>query len=99
MKSKILKLEPFYSKKIWGYEQWLLSTHKNGKSRIENIDIDFSKYIGKELPIIKKIIKANSALSVQVHPDNKYSKENENENGKTECWYINYISRFDTYTF
>ena len=46
MKSKILKLEPFYSKKIWGYEQWLLSTHKNGKSRIENIDIDFSKYIG-----------------------------------------------------
>ena len=88
MKSKILKLEPFYSKKIWGYEQWLLSTHKNGKSRIENIDIDFSKYIGKELPIIKKIIKANSALSVQVHPDNKYSKENENENGKTECWYI-----------
>ena len=40
MKSKILKLEPFYSKKIWGYEQWLLSTHKNGKSRIENIDID-----------------------------------------------------------
>ena len=88
MKSKILKLEPFYSKKIWGYEQWLLSTHKNGKSRIEYIDIDFSKYIGKELPIIKKIIKANSALSVQVHPDNKYSKENENENGKTECWYI-----------
>lgn len=40
------------------------------------------------MPIIKKIIKANSALSVQVHPDNKYSKENENENGKTECWYI-----------
>ena len=88
MKSNILKLEPFYSEKVWGYEQWVLSTHKNGSSKIKNSNIDLNKYIGKELPIINKIIKANNSLSVQVHPDDKYSKKHENENGKTECWYI-----------
>ena len=88
MKSNILKLEPFYSEKVWGYEQWVLSTHKNGSSKIKNSNIDFNKYIGKELPIINKIIKANNSLSVQVHPDDEYSKKHENENGKTECWYI-----------
>ena len=87
-KSNILKLEPFYSEKVWGYEQWVLSTHKNGSSKIKNSNIDFNKYIGKELPIINKIIKANNSLSVQVHPDDEYSKKHENENGKTECWYI-----------
>ena len=35
-----------------------------------------------------KVIQANDTLSVQVHPDDEYSKIHESDNGKTECWYI-----------
>ena len=86
--SKILKLKPFYSEKIWGYEEWNLSTHKNGLSTIEGISKTLKEEIGHELPIMIKIIQANDTLSVQVHPDDEYSKKYENDNGKTECWYI-----------
>lgn len=88
MESKILKLDPFYSEKIWGYEQWTLSTHKNGHAKIENSKINLIDYIGKELPILNKIIKSEDTLSVQVHPDDEFSRFHENDNGKTECWYI-----------
>ena len=88
MKNRILKLEPFYSEKVWGYEQWTLSTHRNGHSKIKNSDITLINYIGEELPILNKIIKANDTLSVQVHPDDEFSRKYENDNGKTECWYI-----------
>ena len=37
--SKILKLNPFYSEKIWGYEEWNLSTHRNGNSIISGSDV------------------------------------------------------------
>ena len=40
MKNRILKLEPFYSEKVWGYEEWTLSTHRNGHSKIKNSDTD-----------------------------------------------------------
>ena len=43
MKSNILKLEPFYSEKVWGYEQWVLSTHKNGSSKIKNSNMKMVK--------------------------------------------------------
>lgn len=88
MESKILKLTPFYSEKIWGYEQWSLSTHKNGHSKIENSETNLMNYIGKRLPILKKIIKADDTLSVQVHPNDEFARLYENDNGKTECWYI-----------
>ncbi len=40
-------------------------------------------------PLLSKIIDARENLSIQVHPDDKYAKENENGSfGKTECWYI-----------
>lgn len=42
----------------------------------------------KELPILVKFIDAKSDLSVQVHPDDEYAKTHENQNGKTEMWYI-----------
>ena len=86
--NKILKLNPFYSEKIWGYEEWNLSTHKNGASTIESINKTLKEVIGHELPIMIKIIQADDTLSVQVHPDDEYSKKYENDNGKTECWYI-----------
>ena len=88
MKNRILKLEPFYSEKVWGYEEWTLSTHRNGHSKIENSDTTLINHIGEELPILNKIIKANDTLSVQVHPDDEFSRKYENDNGKTECWYI-----------
>lgn len=41
-----------------------------------------------ELPILIKLIDAKSDLSVQVHPDDEYSKRVENDRGKTEFWYV-----------
>ena len=41
-----------------------------------------------KFPLLIKFIDANSNLSVQVHPNDKYAKEVENDTGKTEMWYI-----------
>lgn len=84
----ILKLNPFYSEKIWGYEKWNLSTHRNGHSTVEGSNRTLLESINQELPILIKIIQANDKLSVQVHPGDEYSRKYENDNGKTECWYI-----------
>lgn len=84
----ILKLNPFYSEKIWGYEKWNLSTHKNGYCTIDGSQDTLIRKIVKELPIIIKIIQANETLSVQVHPDDAYASIHENDRGKTECWYV-----------
>ena len=62
----------------------------------------FSEYldrIGKEkwgwkcqplerFPLLVKLIDAKENLSVQVHPDDSYALEKENEYGKNEMWYI-----------
>ena len=84
----ILKLKPYYSEKIWGYEKWNLSTHKNGSSIIEENNVSLDEYLKNQLPILIKIIKSNESLSVQVHPDDEFSRKYENDNGKTECWYV-----------
>ena len=86
--NNVLKLRPFYSEKIWGYENWSLSTHKNGHCMINSTQETLISKLDKELPILIKIIKANEKLSVQVHPDDIYAKVHENDCGKTECWYI-----------
>lgn len=39
-------------------------------------------------PILIKFIDASEPLSVQVHPDDEYALETENEYGKNEMWYI-----------
>lgn len=39
-------------------------------------------------PILIKFIDAKDKLSVQVHPDDEYALEVENEYGKNEMWYI-----------
>lgn len=41
-----------------------------------------------ELPILIKLIDAKKDLSVQVHPDDAYSREYEGQWGKTEMWYV-----------
>ena len=84
-------------------ECWAISGHKNGTTKIKTgeykgMGLDevyknhpelFKKCKTKEFPLLVKIIDANSDLSIQVHPDNKYAKKNENGSlGKCECWYI-----------
>ena len=84
-------------------ESWELSCHKDGLSTIDGGVFDgktLEAYIkenpgclgtlceGNELPILIKLIDAADNLSVQVHPDNEQAKEWENQNGKTEMWYV-----------
>ena len=39
-------------------------------------------------PILIKFIDAKQALSIQIHPDDEYALENENEYEKNEMWYF-----------
>lgn len=41
-----------------------------------------------ELPILVKLIDAEKDLSVQVHPSDDYARKHEQQNGKTEMWYV-----------
>lgn len=43
---------------------------------------------GQEFPLLIKFIDAQDDLSIQVHPDDKLSKERHNAFGKTEMWYV-----------
>ena len=60
---------------------------------------DYLSIIGKEalgwksqaqdrFPLLIKFIDAKQALSIQIHPDDEYALENENEYGKNEMWYV-----------
>lgn len=42
----------------------------------------------RNFPIMIKLIDAGADLSVQVHPNDDYALEHENEYGKSELWYI-----------
>ncbi len=82
-------------------ECWAISSHENGDCEITNEKFKgmtlsnlwsnhkelFGNMPGDKFPLLTKILDANDNLSVQVHPDNEYAKEN-GELGKTECWYI-----------
>lgn len=50
-------------------------------------DSVFHKF-GKEFPLLFKFIDANQDLSIQVHPNDKLSKEKHQAFGKTEMWYV-----------
>lgn len=39
-------------------------------------------------PVLIKFIDAKKDLSIQIHPDDDYALENENEFGKNEMWYV-----------
>ena len=41
-----------------------------------------------DFPILVKLIDAKEPLSIQVHPDDEYALEKENEYGKNEMWYV-----------
>ena len=82
-------------------ETWELSAHKDGQSTLSD-GRTLSEYLlqiggaalGKNcekydyFPLLIKFIDAKKDLSVQVHPEDAYAKENEGEYGKTEMWYV-----------
>ena len=47
-----------------------------------------SQYQYTGFPVVFKYINAEEALSIQVHPDDRYAMKYENANGKFEAWYI-----------
>lgn len=65
-----------------------------GKTLQEVIDIQGREILGtnnaniNDFPILIKIIDACDKLSVQVHPGDEYARAVENENGKTEAWFV-----------
>lgn len=77
-------------------ESWEASVHPDGLCRCGAETL--ADYIaknphavdrdGNDFPILIKYIDAKENLSVQVHPDDAYARSMENDNGKTEMWYI-----------
>ncbi|SES14353.1 mannose-6-phosphate isomerase [Gracilibacillus ureilyticus] len=86
-------------------EAWAISAHPNGPSKIINGPLEGKNLLdawenhgelfnkssdnNEAYPLLIKILDADDNLSVQVHPDDKYAREQANEAyGKTECWYV-----------
>lgn len=84
-------------------ETWECSVHPDGPSYVANgmfkgqtlstVLKEHPGYLGTkvengELPVLVKFIDAKKDLSVQVHPSDAYAKAHENDNGKTEMWYV-----------
>ncbi len=83
-------------------ETWECSVHPDGQSQVRNgtyggwklMDVlkEHPEYLGKrvsgEFPVLVKFIDAQQDLSVQVHPDDEFARKYENDNGKTEMWYV-----------
>lgn len=83
-------------------ELWAISAHDNGPSTVIHGTYEgktlkqlwdhhkelFDHEPGDVFPLLTKIIDAQTDLSVQVHPDDRYGLAHEGELGKTECWYI-----------
>ena len=81
-------------------ESWECSVHEAGLSFVASGEYKgmslkavlekHPDYLGQkhnQFPILVKLIDANEDLSIQVHPDDIFAKD-ENDNGKTEMWYI-----------
>lgn len=84
-------------------ECWAISAHPQGDCRVASGQYAgmtlsqlwdshrevFGNASGDRFPLLTKIIDAQHDLSIQVHPDDVYARENENGSlGKMECWYI-----------
>ena len=85
-------------------ESWDIACHPNGTGvvangrlkgvgfkeliKFYNKEIFGNRIVNGEFPLLVKLINSNENLSVQVHPNDSYANLHENDNGKTECWYI-----------
>ncbi|PJI10200.1 MULTISPECIES: type I phosphomannose isomerase catalytic subunit [Clostridium] len=85
-------------------ESWDVACHKdetsivsNGKFKGKRLD-DLIKEKRNEIvgtkidkfwfPLLVKLLNTTSELSVQVHPNDNYARNVENDMGKTEVWYV-----------
>ena len=81
-------------------ESWELSTHPDGLTMLKCSGESLRDYLKNnpeaggncvsengDLPILVKLIDAQNALSVQVHPDDAYAAR-VGQRGKTELWHI-----------
>lgn len=85
-------------------ETWELSVREDSMSCVENgifaqktladaistigNDAVSPSYNGGDFPLLIKLIDAREDLSVQVHPDDAYAAEKEDDLGKTEMWVV-----------
>ena len=84
-------------------ETWECSAHPDGPCYVANGEFKgmslaevlkyHPEYLGNkvensELPILVKLIDAEKDLSVQVHPNDEFAQKHEQQNGKTEMWYV-----------
>ncbi len=79
-------------------ESWECSTHPDGISEIGETNLlDYiktypdclgTKCKETDIPILIKYIDSKEKVSIQVHPDDDYARTHENDNGKTELWYV-----------
>lgn len=84
-------------------ETWECSVHPDGPSYVASgrfkgkslaeVLETHPEYLGTKvkdgkLPVLVKFIDAKRDLSVQVHPDDAYARKHEDDNGKTEMWYV-----------
>lgn len=92
------KLKTLFGKQHDGNiaESWEVSVHPDGLSTVDGQT--FADYLannptavdnqGTPFGILIKYIDAKTNLSFQVHPADDYARRMENDNGKTETWYI-----------
>jgi len=83
-------------------ETWECSVHSDGMSvvttgqhigkTLSEVISEYPEYLGqnvsRDFPVLVKFIDAGKDLSVQVHPNDSYARIHENQNGKTEMWYV-----------
>lgn len=85
-------------------ETWECSAHPDGPSVVVNgkfagqtlisVLSEHPDFLGTKtdkrfgLPVLVKFIDAKRDLSIQVHPDDEFAREHENDFGKTEMWYV-----------
>lgn len=94
-------LKKLYNLSYSAGEAWLISAFEKTPSLIINEEIKeknlylffknnkefFGNYSG-DYPNLTKFIDAKTALSIQVHPDDKNARKLHNSFGKDECWYV-----------
>lgn len=83
-------------------EAWTLSAHSDGETVVANGYYKgtplsklwhnhpelFGVATTRDFPLLIKILDAKEDLSVQVHPNDSYALQHENDLGKAECWYV-----------
>lgn len=89
-----LTFKPNIHTAIWGHEEWLVSAHASSPSIIDGGEADgmaldefWRRTHGSAFPLLVKIIEANDALSLQVHPNERTAPLTGGE-PKTEMWHI-----------